>query len=129
MFVGTREALEQQALDERLIEIRLIARAIDGKIRMQAFDNRGASASQAQCKAILRASEAGHGAAHENGAARFELGQNALVHLAWQAMAMRVPERTHMTQEAALFLSREIEPAFLHERPQAVDHRLPRRAV
>ena len=28
---------------------------------------------------------------------------------------MRVPERPHMTQEAALFLRREIEPAFLYE--------------
>ena len=83
MFVGAREALEQQALNERLIEVRLIARTIDGKIRMQAFDNQGASASQAQCKAILLASYAGHSAAHENGATSFELGQNALVHLAW----------------------------------------------
>ena len=104
MFVGSRETLEQQALDERLIEVRPITRAIDRKIRMQGFDNRGAAASQAQCKAIVLANDAGHGAAHENGAASFELGQDALMHLAWQAMAMRVPERTHMTQEAALFL-------------------------
>jgi hypothetical protein len=77
----------------------------------------------------LLANDTGHGAAHENGAAGFELRQDTLMHLAWQAMAMRVPERPYMTQEAALFLRREVEPAFLYERPQAVDHGLPRRAV
>src|SRR5262245_51575168 len=51
------------------------------------------------------------------------------MHFAWQAMAVRVPEGAHMSQEAALFLCREIEPAFLEKRPQAVDHCLPRRAV
>src|SRR5262245_23184285 len=104
MLVGAGETLEQQALDERLIEVRLIARAIDGKSRMHDFDGRGAAASEPQRKAILLANDAGHSAVHENGAAGFEFRQNALMQLAWQAMAMRVPERTHMTQEAALFL-------------------------
>src|SRR5262245_3143583 len=129
MLVGARETLEQQALDERLIEVRLIARAIDRNVRMQGLDKRRAAATEPQREAVLLANDVGHGAAHENGAAGFELRQHALMHLAWQAMAMRVPERPHMTQEATLFLRREIEPAFLDERPQAVDYRLPRRAV
>ena len=40
MLVGMGETLEQQALDERLVEVGLIARAINRKIRMQGFDNR-----------------------------------------------------------------------------------------
>src|SRR5262249_20596972 len=111
------------------IEVGSIARAIDGKIRMQGLDNRGAPASHLQCEAVSLANDAGHSAAHKNGAAGVELRRDTLMHLGWQAMAMRVPEGAHMTQEAAWCLRREIEQTFLYERPQAVDHRLPRRAV
>src|SRR5262245_49238339 len=96
---------------------------------MQGFHDRRAASSQTQGEAILLSNDAHHDAAHKNGAAGFELRQGTLMNLAWQAMPVCVPERTHMAQEPAWLLRREIEPALLHEQPQAVNHRLPRRAV
>lgn len=51
------------------------------------------------------------------------------MHIIRQTMAMRIPKRSNMTQEASLLLYWEILPEVLEQRPQAVEHRLPRRSV
>src|SRR5262245_16782870 len=70
-----------------------------------------------------------HRAAEQHSAAFAEFRPEAAMHLHGNAMAMRVPERAEVSQEARLLLVRQSLPDILDRGTQAVDDRLPRGAA
>src|SRR6188474_1054485 len=67
-----------------------------------------------------------HHAAEQHSTAFAELRPEAAMHLHGEAMAMRVPERAEVSQEARLLVARKPLPDILDRGTQAVDDCLPR---
>src|SRR6185295_1294678 len=98
-------------------------------IRRDSLQMLRAALLKADRKPVALARHFFHRAAEQHSAAFAELRPEAAMHLHGKAMAMRVPKRAEVSQEARLLLARQSLPDILDRGTQAVDDRLPRGAA
>ena len=94
--VRAGKTLGDEILDERKVQIRRVARAIEGEVRFQNFNHLARAVLQPKPEATSSPHHIHYSRLEQLGAARLEFTPQLFMHFKWQSVTVCIPERSQV---------------------------------